>query len=106
MALVLAIPVGDPQAQSAYTPSEPQQPPPIIVPPMPPPAPRPPTVIVPARPAPAPQAPAGLDRPPQPSATFCCTPYGRFGPVVGSGRPGASCQWTLPGSVTQGSTCN
>ncbi|MGE0421635.1 MAG: hypothetical protein AB7O88_05190 [Reyranellaceae bacterium] len=105
MALVLVNSDGDLRAQSAYTPSEPQPPPPIMVPPQPPLAPQPPTIIVPARPSPAPQTPVGITKPPQPGAIFCCTPYGRFGPV-GGGQPGAPCQWTLPGSVTQGSTCN
>lgn len=67
---------------------------------------QPPTIIVPPKPAPAPLPPAGTTRPAEPRAEFCCTPYGRFGPVGGGGRPGAPCQWTLPGSVAQGSTCN
>lgn len=67
---------------------------------------RPPTIIVPPKPAPPPLPPAGNERRDEPRADFCCTPYGRFGPVGGSGRAGAPCQWTLPSSVTQGSTCN
>lgn len=66
---------------------------------------KPPTIIVPPKPAPPPLPPAGIERPPEPRADFCCTPYGRFGPVGGAGRPGAPCQWTLPGSAAQGSTC-
>jgi hypothetical protein len=66
---------------------------------------RPPTIIVPPKPA-SPPAPPPRSRRDEPRADFCCTPYGRFGPVGGSGRPGAPCQWTLPGSVTQGSTCD
>lgn len=105
MASALAVPGGDPWAQTSYTPSESQQPPPIIVPPKPPPSPLSPTVIIPPKPSPTLPPPAGLDRPPAPSATFCCTGSGRFGPV-GSGNPGAPCQWTLPSGVAQGSTCN
>lgn len=68
---------------------------------------RPPTIIVPPKPAPKPLPPAGSDRRDEPRADFCCTPYGRFGPVGNpSGKSGAPCQWTLPSSVTQGSTCN
>jgi hypothetical protein len=105
LALALAIPRGDLLAQTSYTPSESQQPPPILVPPMPPPAPRAPTVIIPPQASPSLPAPAGVDRPPAPSATFCCTANGRFGPV-GGGSPGAPCQWSLPSGVAQGSTCN
>jgi len=65
---------------------------------------KPPTIIIPPRPAPAQLPPAGTERPQEPRADFCCTPYGRFGPV-GGGRPGAPCQWTLPIGVAQGSTC-
>jgi hypothetical protein len=67
---------------------------------------KPPTIIVPPKPSPPPAPPAGVGKRDEPRAEFCCTPYGRFGPVGGSGRPGAPCQWTLPGSVTHGSTCN
>jgi hypothetical protein len=90
MALALAIPGSDLGAQTPYTPGEPQQPP---------------TIIVPPKPAPTLQPPAGTVRPAESSATFCCTAYGRFGPV-GSGAPGGPCQWTLPSGVAQGSTCN
>lgn len=92
MALALAIQGGDllAQEQTPYLPSEPKQPPTIIVPPKPP-----PTI----------PPPSGVSRPPDPGVTFCCTAYGRFGPV-GSGKPGGPCQWTLPGGVAQGSTCN
>lgn len=66
---------------------------------------KPPTIIVPPKPAPTPLPPAGIERPREARADFCCTPYGRFGPIGGDGRPGALCQWTLPSSVAQGSTC-
>ena len=65
---------------------------------------KPPTIIIPPKPSPPPAPPAGTQKPAEPRADFCCTPYGRFGPVGGSGRPGAPCQWTLPSSVAQGST--
>ena len=66
---------------------------------------KPPTSIAPPKPASPPLPPAGIERSREPRAEFCCTPYGRFGPVGGGGRAGAPCQWTLPGSVAQGSTC-
>lgn len=94
LGIALALSGGDARAQSrepATTP-DPQ---------------RPPTIITPPKPAPAPLPPAGNEKREAPRADFCCTPYGRFGPVGNpGGEPGAPCQWTLPSSVTQGSTCH
>ena len=67
---------------------------------------KPPTIIIPPKPSPPPAPPPQSQRRDEPRADFCCTAYGRFGPVGGSGKPGAPCQWTLPSSVAQGSTCN
>jgi len=67
---------------------------------------RPPSIITPPRPLPAPSPPAASEKRDEPRSDFCCTPYGRFGPVGNpSGKPGIACQWTLPSSVTQGYTC-
>jgi hypothetical protein len=66
----------------------------------------PPTIITPPKPLPAPSPPAANEKRDEPRSDFCCTPYGRFGPVGNpSGKPGIACQWTLPSSVTQGFTC-
>jgi hypothetical protein len=94
MALVLAVPGGAPLAQSAYTPSESQQPPAIVVPAMPPRAPQPPTIIAPPTASPTLPPPAGLYRPPPPV------------PPAGSVNPGTPpCQGMQPSGVTPGAPC-